>query len=126
MDLVNVHIETERVASLATFYARLLDTAVPVNDYYVEIPAGPGTVALSKPRTAGQPDIGPADPCAAVVVMEFEVDDIDPECARVKAIGVEWVLEPTTQPWGNRLMMFRDPCGNLIAVFSRNHGAGAR
>jgi uncharacterized glyoxalase superfamily protein PhnB len=119
MDLVNVHIETERVASLACFYARLVDAAVAVNDYYVEVPTGCGTVAVSRPRTAGQPDVGPADPCAAVVVLEFEADDVDGQYERINALGVQWVMPPTTQPWGNRLMMFRDPCGNLVAVFSR-------
>jgi uncharacterized glyoxalase superfamily protein PhnB len=32
------------------------------------------------------------------------------------------VMPPTTQPWGNRSMMFRDPAGNLVNVLSRpNH-----
>jgi uncharacterized glyoxalase superfamily protein PhnB len=29
-----------------------------------------------------------------------------------------FVMEPTTQPWGNRSMLFRDPDGNLINVFA--------
>jgi uncharacterized glyoxalase superfamily protein PhnB len=29
------------------------------------------------------------------------------------------VLPPTTQPWGSRSMLFRDPQGHLINVFSR-------
>jgi len=28
-------------------------------------------------------------------------------------------MPPTTQPWGNRSMVFRDPGGNLVNVFSR-------
>jgi hypothetical protein len=28
-------------------------------------------------------------------------------------------MPPTTQPWGNRSMIFRDPAGNLINLFSR-------
>jgi hypothetical protein len=28
-------------------------------------------------------------------------------------------MPPTTQPWGNRSMIFRDPAGNLVNVFSR-------
>jgi hypothetical protein len=30
----------------------------------------------------------------------------------------EFVPEPTTQPWGNRSMLLRDPDGNLINFFS--------
>jgi uncharacterized glyoxalase superfamily protein PhnB len=118
MKLVNVHLETEIVAALAAFYARLVGADVTLNDYYVEVATPCGTVALSKPRTAGMPDIGPADPCDTVIVLEFQVDDLDDQYERIKALGVDWVLAPTTQPWGNRLMMFRDPCGNLVAVFS--------
>jgi hypothetical protein len=29
------------------------------------------------------------------------------------------VLLPTTQPWGSRSMVFRDPEGNLVNIFSR-------
>jgi Glyoxalase/Bleomycin resistance protein/Dioxygenase superfamily len=39
------------------------------------------------------------------------------EYPRIAALGVEWVMPPTTQPWGNRSMMFRDPAGNLVNVF---------
>jgi predicted enzyme related to lactoylglutathione lyase len=118
MDFVNVHLETERVASLAEFYARLVDVVVTINDYYVEVPTKVGTVAFSKPRVAGTPDIGPADPCGTVIVLEFLVDDVDEEYERINALGVQWLLPPTTQPWGNRMMMFRDPCGNVVSVFS--------
>jgi len=36
----------------------------------------------------------------------------------VAGLGVDWLILPTTQPWGNRSMIFRDPAGNLINVFS--------
>ena len=36
------------------------------------------------------------------------------------ALGVDWVMPPTTQPWGSRSMIFRVPEGNLINVFSRS------
>ncbi|EGL18171.1 hypothetical protein HMPREF9413_5993 [Paenibacillus sp. HGF7] len=26
-------------------------------------------------------------------------------------------MEPTTMPWGNRSMLFRDPDGNLLNLF---------
>jgi len=33
----------------------------------------------------------------------------------------DWVQEPTTQPWGYRSMLFRDPDGNLINLYSTGH-----
>ena len=49
--------------------------------------------------------------------------DVDAEYERIAALGVAWVMLPTTQPWGNRSMIFRDPGGNLVSVFSRSEGA---
>ena len=30
----------------------------------------------------------------------------------------EFVNEPTTLPWGNRSLLFRDPDGNLVNLFT--------
>jgi len=43
------------------------------------------------------------------VILDFLADDVDAEYERIRALGVVWVLPPTTQPWGNRSMIFRDP-----------------
>jgi len=48
--------------------------------------------------------------------------DVDAEYERIAALGVAWVMPPATQPWGNRSMIFRDPAGNLVSVFSRSKG----
>jgi uncharacterized glyoxalase superfamily protein PhnB len=53
-------------------------------------------------------------------ILDFLVDDADGEYPRIAALGVDWVLPPTTQPWGSRSMIFRDPAGNLVNVFSRS------
>ena len=53
------------------------------------------------------------------MILDFLVDDVDAEYPRVAALGVGRVLPPTTQPWGNRTMIFRDPAGHLANVFSR-------
>jgi uncharacterized glyoxalase superfamily protein PhnB len=53
------------------------------------------------------------------VILDFLVDDVDTERQRVDRLGVDWVMPPTTQPWGNRSMIFRDPEGNLVNLFSR-------
>jgi uncharacterized glyoxalase superfamily protein PhnB len=53
------------------------------------------------------------------VILDFMVRDVDAEYRRIAALGVDWVLPPTTQPWGSRSMVFGDPEGNLVNVFSR-------
>jgi predicted enzyme related to lactoylglutathione lyase len=115
MELVQSRIVTDDVARLAGFYARLLGVPAALNDYYVELQAGPASVGFSRRRFTEYRDDG----CRDQVILDFLVDDVDAEYPRIAALGVEWVLPPTTQPWGNRSMIFRDPAGNLVSVFSR-------
>jgi uncharacterized glyoxalase superfamily protein PhnB len=49
------------------------------------------------------------------------VADVDAEWRRVQPFVPEMLMEPTTQPWGNRSVMFRDPDGNLITFFTPPH-----
>ena len=56
------------------------------------------------------------------MILEFEVGDVDAEQARLQTVVKEWVLKPTTQAWGNRSMLFRDPDGNLINFYTPQSG----
>ena len=123
MELVQCRLVTDDVEGLAGFYARLLDVPTAVNGYYVEIQAGPASVGFSRLRFTEhrEPDDGsrPGPDRRDGIILDFLVDDVDAEYTRIGALGVEWVMPPTTQPWGNRSMMFRDPAGNLVNVLSR-------
>jgi catechol 2,3-dioxygenase-like lactoylglutathione lyase family enzyme len=50
--------------------------------------------------------------------IEFRVGDVDGEYRKLKTINIDVVQEPTTMPWGNRSLLFRDPDGNLINFFT--------
>ena len=121
MRLVQARLVTDDVEGLAAFYARLIAADVPLNEYYVEIQAGPAAVGFSKRQfTEYREDVAAGrDGPQGRLVLDFEVLDVDAEYERIAALGVEWVLPPTTQPWGNRSMIFSDPEGNLVNVFSR-------
>jgi hypothetical protein len=43
---------------------------------------------------------------------------VDREFSKLKGVIGEFVQEPTTQPWGNRSLLFRDPDENLINFFT--------
>jgi len=126
MELVQARLVTDDVAGLAAFYAGLVRAEVPLNEYYVEVPAGPMTVGFSKRRFTEYCAAAAACPRPArpprEVVLDFLVADVDAEYPRIAALGVGWVLPPTTQPWGSRSMVFNDPEGNLVNVFSRPGG----
>ncbi|MEU9048674.1 MULTISPECIES: VOC family protein [unclassified Kitasatospora] len=69
--------------------------------------AGTRTVPLFAPGSAH-----PADNHS--VIIEFLVDDVD----RVHRNLTDFVNGPTTMPWGNRSLLFRDPDGNLVNFFT--------
>ena len=123
MRLVQSRIVTDDVEGLAAFYAGLLGVSVTLNDYYVEVPAGPVTVGFSKRRFTEYREDGCGVAAAAQrrdeVILDFEVADVDAEYERIAGLGVAVVMPPKTQPWGSRSMIFRDPGGNLVNVFSR-------
>jgi predicted enzyme related to lactoylglutathione lyase len=124
MELVQSRIVTDEVARLAGFYASLLGAPVALNDYYVEVQGGPASVGFSRRRFTEYRDEaadggGTGRRHRDEVILDFLADDVDAEYPRIAALGVEWVMPPATQPWGNRSMIFRDPAGNLVNVFCR-------
>jgi uncharacterized glyoxalase superfamily protein PhnB len=125
MELVQSRIVTRDVESLARFYATLIGSEVVVNEYYVEIAMTAQKVAFSRERFSdfGEPMCGPPPGVrAGEVILDFATDDLDAQCARADALGVQWAMKPTMQPWGRRSMMFRDPQGHLVSVFSKKQG----
>jgi uncharacterized glyoxalase superfamily protein PhnB len=123
VELVQSRFVTDDVAQLATFYGRLVGTDVALNDYYVEVPTGGLSIAFSKLRFTESRPLCVATPerapCSGESILDFRTEDVDRAYPRVDRLGVEWVLPPTTQPWGDRAMTFRDPQGHLVNVLSR-------
>jgi predicted enzyme related to lactoylglutathione lyase len=120
MELQRCRIVTDDVAGLAGFYAGLLGAPTALNEYYVEVQAGPASVGFSRRQFTEYGETGAQAPGRRdEIILDFAADDVDAEYPRIAALGVEWVMPPTTQPWGNRSMIFRDPAGNLVNVFSR-------
>ena len=54
----------------------------------------------------------------ALYVDTFE--EVDTEYAKAVEKGAQSVLEPTTEPWGQRTCYIADPEGNLIEIGSFN------
>ncbi|MBP3700727.1 MAG: VOC family protein [Lachnospiraceae bacterium] len=54
----------------------------------------------------------------ALYVDTFE--EVDEQYARAVSKGASSVLEPTTEPWGQRTCYIADPEGNLIEIGSFN------
>ena len=46
--------------------------------------------------------------------------EVDEQFQRVVSLGATPILEPTTEPWGQRTCYIADPEGNLIEIGSFN------
>ena len=57
-------------------------------------------------------------PCGRGVNFQLRVDDVDEEYGRLENVVSAFVQKPTTMPWGNRSLLFRDPDGNLVNFFT--------
>lgn len=120
MKLVSIRIITADVKRLVSFYEAVTETgAVWANDLFAEIPTPGGTLAIGSDKTVPLFGVGSAEPAAnRSVIVEFIVDDVDAAYARLREGLHDVVTEPTTMPWGNRALLFRDPDGNLVNLFT--------
>lgn len=120
MRFVSTRIITADVLQLVTFYELVTGcTAVWGNELFAEIPTAVGTLAIGSDKTVPLFGAGSAEPAAnRTAIIEFIVDDVDAEYERLRGQVPEVVTEPTTMPWGNRALLFRDPDGNLVNLFT--------
>jgi len=120
MDFVSIRIITEDVERLAGFYEKATGLpATRANQDFAELATGAGTLAIGSTRTV--PVFAPGAARAAdnhSVIIEFLVDDVDSVYEKLTAFVEDFVNEPTTMPWGNRSLLFRDPDGNLVNFFT--------
>lgn len=49
-------------------------------------------------------------------VLGFKVEDVDAAWEELRAAGVEGVMAPREQPWGQRSAHLRDPDGHLLEL----------
>jgi catechol 2,3-dioxygenase-like lactoylglutathione lyase family enzyme len=119
MKFAHARIVTQDVPGLVRFY-RGLTAMTPVgDDRYAELRGPQLSLAISSQRMIDLHSAGAATARSnRSMILDFEVADVDREHARLQSLVDKFVLEPTTQPWGNRSMLFRDPDGNLINFFS--------
>ncbi|AKC38188.1 glyoxalase [Mycolicibacterium phlei] len=120
MRFVSTRIITADVDRLVTFYEMVTEAvAVWGNELFAEIPTSVGTLAIGSEKTVPLFGQGSAEPAAnRTAILEFIVDDVDAEFARLREQLADVVTQPTTMPWGNRAVLFRDPDGNLVNLFT--------
>ena len=120
MRFVSVRIITADVVRLVGFYEQVTGiTAVWGNADFAEIPTAAATLAIGSTRTVPLFAPGSAEPAAnRSAIVEFLVPDVDATWRELSGVLADVVTEPTTMPWGNRALLFRDPDGNLVNLYT--------
>jgi uncharacterized glyoxalase superfamily protein PhnB len=119
MRFASTRLVARDIKNLVGFYEKVMNKKaewlVPT---FAEIVTPAATLAINTAETVALFKEGSAEPCAnRTAILEFQVDDVDAEFARLKA-EVQVVLEPKTMPWGNRAAQFRDPEGSLVSMYT--------
>lgn len=121
MRLASVRIITADIQRLARFYEKVTGTTPNfLTEDFAELTTPTATLAIGSTRTLqffGGQIARPADNHTAII--EFRLDDVDAVYRKLADLLKPFLVqEPTTMPWGNRSLLFRDPDGNLVNFFT--------
>jgi catechol 2,3-dioxygenase-like lactoylglutathione lyase family enzyme len=122
MNLSSVRIITKDIQPLVEFYEKV--TGSPLVIYtadFAELRTAQATLAIGSIKTLAlfaAADI--AQPAAnRSAIIEFGVEDVDSKYSEIAEYIKDGLVQPpTTMPWGNRSLLFRDPDGNLVNFFT--------
>jgi uncharacterized glyoxalase superfamily protein PhnB len=121
MTLKQTRLVTIDVARLTQFYENVSQSKAEVlNRSYVQFQneacKGLAIVELASTRAYGE-DVAESGANRSVI-LDFEVDNVDAEYERLQESVSDWVTPPKVMPWGARAIVFRDPDGNLVNMYS--------
>ncbi len=121
MKFASVRLVTHDLERLISFYTQLTGVAATRSaPEFAELRLEGATLALSTERLVEQFNAGAAIAASnRSAMLELQVDDVDGVRARLGDAPIDYAMEPTLMPWGNRSMLLRDPDGNVVNVFSR-------
>src|SRR5581483_520286 len=121
MYLVSIRIITADIKRLARFYEQITGISVKMyTEDLGELKTATCTLAMGSTRTLQLYDGDVARPAENhTAIIEFRVNDVDAEYRKLAEVIVDSLVQgPTTMPWGNRSLLFRDPDGNLVNFFT--------
>lgn len=115
---------TENVRRLRDFYTNVLGCPAQGDDIHTEI-ACEGTPFVLYDKAASIADMGfsyDANMGHGHTTISFRAADVDAEYVRLQQMGVKFMTQPHTYPWGARSVHFRDPDGNIVTLVTPPNG----
>ncbi|MHC1683122.1 MAG: VOC family protein [Clostridiaceae bacterium] len=121
MEFTHICLVSENVRKLEKFYNELFQIGPRVNtENYIEFDLKGCILAIFDKSAHEKLAPNSIDSSRkGGVILEFKVEDVDSEYTRLCNLGAEFIKPPTTQPWGNRSIYFRDPDGNFLNFYSK-------
>lgn len=120
--LTHVCLITPQFATMQEFYRRLLhQEPKQFQKDYVEFQIPGAIVSLYEEASFVQTiPAGVPKPGTGGMMLEIQVPDVDREYERLHSLGlkINFILPPTTFPWGNRSTYLKDPDGNLVNLYT--------
>jgi len=122
MNLVSIRIITAKVSGMAKFYEHVTGMAVvQYTPDFAELQTPSATLAIGSTNTLqffGGDEVAKAAQNRSAII-EFKVDDVEKDYERLAGYLQNYMVQkPTTMPWGNKSLLFRDPDGNLVNLFT--------
>ncbi|WP_412850515.1 VOC family protein [Chryseobacterium sp. PMSZPI] len=120
MKLTSLRIISKNIKQAVQFYEKAIGlTAQWYTEDFAELSTNTISIAIGSTRTMKMFGENLEESAGYQnTIIEFLVSNVDEEYERIKGLASQVVQEPTTMPWGNRSLLFRDPDGNLINFFT--------
>lgn len=122
MDIISIRIITADVKKLVSFYEKITGlSAIHYTPDFAELKTELATLAIGSTSTLqlfGGDEVATAAQNRSAII-EFRSANVDEDYKRLAEFLTSYIVQkPTTMPWGNKSLLFRDPDGNLVNFFT--------
>ncbi len=120
MRFTDICIITNNVLDVVKFYETIFNAKAEGDNIHSVInAAGLKIVIYDKSEAESFMGFDFANTGTGLMTIGFDVDDVDAEYNRIKALNIHSATEPQTWPWGAKSFRFKDMEGNIILFRSQ-------
>jgi catechol 2,3-dioxygenase-like lactoylglutathione lyase family enzyme len=113
---------TDKVRESREFYTTVLECGLVYegeNEWFVLLRLGESEIGFMKPDLDFQASVFRGAYAGQGAWITIDVDDVDAEHARIRALGVDIAVSLRDEPWGDRHFAILDPNGIGVDLVQR-------